>query len=128
MDEQGKRKEIEIKIRDQEKIMNLNGVKVKVRFKIDYFGDAQVFYVGESYCPHIEIQSINEKEPNIITETGYRSCFFDFWVVEESKSFEEMVERIMKRDLDWEWKDNNSRRRLKERGIKVKPELKITWK
>jgi len=127
LNEKGKRKEIDIKIRDQKRIIDLNGVKVEVRFKIDFFVDAQVFYEGDIYCPHIEIQSINEKEPNVLTETGYRSCFFDFWIVEESKSFEEMVERILKRDLEWEWKDNNTRSRMKERGIKVKPELKITW-
>jgi len=121
LNENGKRKEIEIKIRDQNRTIYINGVKVEVRFKIDFFGNAQVFYVGESYVPHIEIQSVNEKEPNILTETGYRSCFFNFWVLEEAKSFEELVETVLKSNLDYSWKDKG------KRALKNKPELKITW-
>jgi len=120
IDEKGKRKEIDIKINDQEKIINLNGVKVMVKFKRDYFGNAKMFYVGEYYTPHIEIQSLNN-EPNVLTETGYRSCFFNFWVLEESNSFEELVETVLKNNFEYAWKDKG------KRALKNKPELKIEW-
>jgi len=120
LDEKGKRKEIDIKILDQERIINLNGVKVCVKFKRDYFGNAQIFYVGEDYTPHIEIQSLNN-EPNVLTETGYRSYFFWFDTLKESKSFEEMVEKVLKNSLDYDWKDKG------KRALKNKPELKIEW-
>jgi len=121
MDNSGNRKEVEIKIKDQERIIDLNGVKVWVKFKIDFFGDAKKFYEGEHYCPHIEVRSVDEEQPNIITETGYRSCFFDFWVVQESKSFEEMVESVLK--SNYEQKEVGAGKKKK----KDKPELKITW-
>ena len=121
MNNQGKRKEIKINIPDQERIIDLNGVKVWVKFKIDFFGDAKTFYEGEHYCPHIEVRSFNDKEPNIMTETGYRSCFFDFWVVQESNSFEEMVESVLKYNYE------HAEEAAGKKKLKNKPELIITW-
>lgn len=102
--EDGKRKEIKIDIPDGEREIELNGVKTTVKLEKDYLGHAKKFFNGEFYCPHLEIQSEGKypnRKKNILTDTGYRSYFFDFWILEESKTYEEVVEKILKADNKW---------------------------
>lgn len=51
----------------------LNGVKVNYIFKNDYFSKEP----KPNGCPHIEFRSDEEGKPNDLTETGFRSYFFN---------------------------------------------------
>lgn len=119
-EERKRGKEIKINIPNQEKIIYLNDVKIKVKFKSDFLGNTQKFYEGLHYVPHIEIQSFNDK-PNILTEGGYRSCFFDFWFLREAKDFKELVEKVLKNEFEYIWKDKG------KRALKNKPYFNIKW-
>lgn len=115
IDNEGKRIEVTNLVKDQGRIIELNGVMVKVILRKDYFSKAEKFYVGENYCPHIEVRSVKDKEPNILTETGYRSCFFNFWVLEDYKTFEGVVVCVLNEVLN----ENNKN--------KSKEKLSIKW-
>ena len=108
------RDKIIIDIPDGERLMDLNGTKIKVSLWKDYFGKAKEFFEGEHYVPHIEIISVEKRNlppakdtgyippiPNILTETGYRSYFFPFEILEDHKTYEEVVESVLKADNKW---------------------------
>ena len=88
-----KKREIPIKIKSQKRFLLINGKKVEADFKANYFNENPDEVYEEDGCnPHLEIKG----QPNIITETGYRSIFFDFEILKEATSFEEMVENLLK--------------------------------
>lgn len=63
----------------------LNGVEISYEFKNDYFSKTP----EPLGCPHIEFNS--GKNPNLITETGYRSYFFN---AEELEGYNSILDFI----------------------------------
>lgn len=67
-----KEEEKEINLKDEEGFFILERVKVNYKFKAKEFG-----------LPHLEFTSAEDKKPNLISETGYRSWFIN-WDLSES--------------------------------------------
>ena len=63
-----------MKFGDGDGLVTLNGVPCRYTVKLDYFGDGKR---DSDPTPHIDITSVQEKQPNPLTETGYRSIFTD---------------------------------------------------
>jgi hypothetical protein len=70
---------------DEEGIITLKGVEIKWIFKNDYFAKENPEPLG---CPHIEFRS---DKPSVISETGYRSYFFNGLELEGYKSIKDFV-------------------------------------
>ena len=75
-------------LKDGKGIITLNGIKIKWEFKKNYFDGV----------PHLEFTGVKDKEPNLISETGYRSCFGQ-WDLSNYNSAEEIVKDYVKEIL-----------------------------
>jgi len=91
--EKEEKKEMVYKFPDEEGILNLNGVEVRYTFKNEYFG-----YVGSP--PHIDFNSVIERTPNPITETGYRSHFFYQDELNDFNTFKEYLDQVVKDSIN----------------------------
>ena len=77
-----KEEEKKIKLKDEKGFFILDNVKINYNFEGDKYGR-----------PHIDFNSAEEKKPNLISETGYRSWFIE-WDLTESvvSSVRELIE------------------------------------
>lgn len=65
------------KLQSKEGFFFLNGIKINYKFNAD-----------DGMMSHFDFQS---EKPNLISETGYRSCYLDIWLVNSFNSLEEVI-------------------------------------
>ena len=80
------------KFQDENGVIIVNGVEVNYTFKNDYFRDDRE-KIDDRAIKHIEFMS---DKPSIISETGYRSWFFDGWELNDVNSIKELIDEFVK--------------------------------
>ena len=90
------------KFEDKEDYFFLNSVKVNYKFKGCYFSE-------ERLCPHFEFTTEN-KEPCLLSETGYRSDFFNCI---DFETFEDLLKHEIDVIINYDDRGNKKKKQVK---------------